>query len=89
VADSGEPLHSIVAALERCRAILAGNGNPETAQLVSLAILELRMKLNGIDEAELKALCDVMTAEKDRAEDARNSASPQDQRPEASLKLVE
>ena len=89
VADSSKPLHSIVAALERCRAILAGSGNSGTAQLVSLAILELQMKLNGIAEAELKALCDAMTPQEEWAEDARSPPkSPQGQRRRASLKLV-
>ena len=88
VANSGEQRHSIVAALEQCRATLAGSGNPETAQLVSLAILQLRMKLNGIAEAELKALCDAMSREEERADEARAPKSPQGQRRRAALKLV-
>ena len=47
----------------------ADSGNRETAHLVSVAILELRMKLNRIDDAELKALCDAMMPD-DTAEQA-------------------
>jgi hypothetical protein len=60
VVDSDEQLLSVLATLEECRAALAGGGNPETAHLVSVAILDLRMKLNRITDAELKALCDEM-----------------------------
>src|SRR4030088_324374 len=44
VANSEERLHSILATLEECRAALVVSANRETAQLVSVAILELRMK---------------------------------------------
>ena len=42
-------------------------GQDETAQLVSVAILDLRMKLNQIGDAELKALCEEMHAATSRA----------------------
>lgn len=58
--DSDERLLSVLATLEECRAALANGGNPETAHLVSVAILDLRMRLNRITDAELKALCDEM-----------------------------
>src|SRR3981081_1213917 len=60
VANSEERLHSILAALEECRAALIACANRETAQLVSVAIRELRMKLYGVADSELKALCDAM-----------------------------
>ena len=60
VANSEERLHLILATLEQCRAGLIDSANRETAQLVSVAILELRMKLNRIADSELKALCDAM-----------------------------
>jgi hypothetical protein len=47
--------------LEASRATLMECGDWETAQLVSVSILQLRMKLNRISDSELKALCDVMT----------------------------
>ena len=46
VANSEERLHTILATLEECQAALVASGNRETAQLVSVAILELRIKLN-------------------------------------------
>lgn len=60
VANSEEQLLAILARLEECRAALAAGGNRDSAQLVSVAILDLRMKLNRIGDAELKALCDEM-----------------------------
>lgn len=58
--NSDERLHSILAKLEECRAALRQAGKTEAAQLVSVAVLDLRMKLHHIDEAELKALCEEM-----------------------------
>src|ERR1700741_4780334 len=60
VASSEEQLRAVLARLEECRAALVAGGNRESAQLVSVAILDLRMKLNRIGDAELKALCDEM-----------------------------
>jgi hypothetical protein len=42
----------ILATLEEYRAVLVKSGDRETPQLVSMAILELRMKLNRIAESE-------------------------------------
>jgi hypothetical protein len=53
-------MHSVLATLEECQAVLVTNGNRDTAQMVSVAILDLRMKLNRIADSELKALCDSM-----------------------------
>jgi hypothetical protein len=63
VADSDEKLHPVLATLEQCRAALSESGDPKTALLVSVAVLELRMKLHHIEDAELKALCDAMVSE--------------------------
>ena len=52
---------------------LVDSANRETAQLVSVAILELRMKLNRIADCELKALCDAMLPD-----DEALAARPQD-----------
>jgi len=87
VANSEERLHSILATLEECRALLIASGNPETAQLVSVAILELRMKLNRITDSELKALCDAMLADAP-AERSQEPKLPQGQRRRPMLKLV-
>jgi hypothetical protein len=79
VANSDEQLLSILATLEECRAALLAGGNRDTAQLVSVAILELRMKLNRIGEAELKALCEEMLPDEEssnRPKVARPDAKP-------------
>ena len=62
--NSEEHLLSVLETLEECRAVLRESGRDETAQLVSVAILDLRMKLNQIGDAELKVLCEeIMRAE--------------------------
>jgi hypothetical protein len=58
VGNSDEQLLAILANLEECRTALRLDGRLDTAQLVSIAILDLRMKLSRIGDAELKALCD-------------------------------
>ena len=62
--NSDEHLFSVLEMLEESRAVLRESGRDETAQLVSVAILDLRMKLNQIGDAELKLLCEeIMRAE--------------------------
>src|SRR5216683_3904824 len=85
VANSEERLNSILATLEECRAALIDSSDRETALLVSVAILELRMKLNRIADSELKALCDAMLPD-DGPERSEDPASPQGQRRRALLK---
>jgi hypothetical protein len=53
-------LKLVLARLEESRVILADTGERETAQLVDLALLQLRMRMNHIGGAELKALCDAV-----------------------------
>jgi hypothetical protein len=60
VANSDDQMLAVLATLEQCRAALLAAGNKETAQLISVAVLELRMKLNHIDDEDLKTLCDEM-----------------------------
>jgi hypothetical protein len=57
VVNPDEHLLSVLEMLDESRAILRESGREETAQLVSVAILDLRMKLNQIGDAELKVLC--------------------------------
>jgi len=80
-------LHSVLATLEACRAALIETANRDTAQLLSVAILELRMKLNSVADTELKALCDAMLPD-DGAPAARHPNSPYGQRRRPFLKLV-
>jgi hypothetical protein len=90
VANSEERLHVILATLEQCRAGLIDSSNRETAQLVSVAILELRMKLNRITDQELRALCDAMVPD-DATEgslDPKSSQGAHPPRRRPLLKLV-
>ena len=67
VSNSDEQLLAVLAMLEECRSALAASGNRDTAHLVSVAALDVRMKLNRIGDAELKLLCDAVAA-KENAE---------------------
>jgi hypothetical protein len=90
VAYFEENLRTVLATLEECQASLIMNGDRDTAQLVSVAILELRIKLNRIDDSELKALCDAMVRETE-ATSKPTAPKPQEgvrPRPPVSLKLV-
>ena len=60
---SDERLLSILEMLEECRAGLLLTGHRDSAHLVSVAVLDVRMRLHRIDDAELKALCDEMLAD--------------------------
>lgn len=81
VVDSDEQLRVVLETLEECRAVLAKSWNRETADLVSIAILDLRMKLNGIDASELRALCEEMLRH-------TSSEPPRDAERRPSLRLV-
>jgi hypothetical protein len=58
VVNSDEQLLTVLETLEECRAALLDIGKNDTAHMISVAILDLRMKLNRIADSELKALCD-------------------------------
>ena len=90
VASSEQKLHSTLATLEQCRAVLLASASRETAQLVSVAILQLKMKLNRIADSELKALCDAMTPDHWLADGSQSPTSPpgRPRRPATVLKLV-
>lgn len=60
---SDERLLSILEMLEVCRAELLADGNRDSAHLVAVAILDVRMRLHRIGDAELRALCDEMLAD--------------------------
>lgn len=47
VANAEERLLALLATLEECQAFLTDRASTETARLLSLAILELRMELRG------------------------------------------
>ena len=78
MANSDEQLPSVLASLEECRTALRACGKDDTAQLVAVAILDLRMKLGRVADSELKALCDeIMLAADQRAREARARGQPQ------------
>jgi hypothetical protein len=56
-------LRSVITSLEECHVALADGVNRDAAQLLAMAILQLRMRLHQIADSELKALCDAMTVE--------------------------
>ena len=85
VAHSQERLLSLLATLEECRAILIDKASPETARLLSLAILELRMELHQVTDSELKALCDLMVTE---VQPVQDTGVGQGQRLPPYLKLI-
>ena len=75
VSNSDEQLLAILAMLEECRSALAASGNRDSAHLVSVAALDVRMKLNRIGDAELKLLCEAMVAKEDAEDAPREAAS--------------
>jgi hypothetical protein len=90
VAYLEENLLAVLATLEECQASLVWNGDRDTAQLISVAILNLRIKLNRIEDSELTALCDAMLR---RIEGTSKPVQPKPheslrQRSPVSLKLV-
>jgi hypothetical protein len=89
-ANSEDRLRSILATLEQCRTALTKDGRPETAKLVSLAILQLRMELHQVTDLELKALCDALMpadVSPNTLHDPKSSPSPRGGTA-AALKLV-
>ncbi|WP_291700918.1 hypothetical protein [Bradyrhizobium sp.] len=88
VTNLDEHMLSVLGKLEECRAALLARNSRETAELVSVAILELRMKLNGIDEMELRALCDEMTMRVEDEERPRELKSAHGHRRRPLLRLV-
>ena len=79
---------SILEKLEECRAGLVAGGNRESADLVSMAILDLRMRLHRIGDAELHALCDEMMAD-DGSPRSRDTRLGPGRKRRPSLRLVE
>jgi hypothetical protein len=88
VANSEERIQQIISTLEQCRAVLIDSANEETARLVSVAILELRLKLNRVADAELKALCDAMSPVEAPVRRSHDPKPPSGQRRRPLLKLV-
>jgi hypothetical protein len=76
VSDSEAQLRLIIATLEENRAALVESSNAEAAEILAVAILQLRMRLHGIDGSELKAFCQaVQLHEVERARRAGDRSS--------------
>lgn len=60
MSQSDQQLQSVLDTLEECRRVLNATNSRESAELLSIVILDVRMKLKGIDSADLRALCDEM-----------------------------
>jgi len=84
---SDERLLAILETLEECRAGLLSDGHRDSAQLLSVAILDVRMRLNHIGDVELRALCDEMLAD-DAAPRLRDSKLAPGGKRRPSLRLV-
>jgi hypothetical protein len=80
VANSDERPQPVLATLEQCRASLVKSGDLETAHFVSVAILQYRMKRNGISDLELKELCDAIMADQEAAAAERDPRLPRQRR---------
>ncbi|GIQ73568.1 MULTISPECIES: hypothetical protein [Bradyrhizobium] len=76
VANTEERLLALLATLEECQAFLTDRANTETARLLSLAILELRMELHKVTDSELKALCDMIASDEPVQEPATRQLPP-------------
>jgi hypothetical protein len=72
-ASTEERLASLVAMLEQCRAYVPNDANAEIRQLLTLAILELRMQLHQVSDSELKELCDFMVPREHLEQDTRKA----------------
>jgi hypothetical protein len=79
-ANSEARRRSILATLELCQASLANDAEHDTADLLSVAILQLRMKLKGVTDSELKLLCDVRAAAEEEARAAHSPGTPRRRR---------
>jgi hypothetical protein len=80
-------LLSILEMLEECRAGLVAGGNRDSADLVSMAVLDVRTRLHRIGDAELKALCDEMLVD-DGSPRLREAKSAAGRKRQPLLRLV-
>jgi hypothetical protein len=86
-ANAQARLRLILATLEQCRASLINEAEHDTADLLSVTMLQLRMRLKGVTDSELKLLSDTQ-AEQAQAQPAHNREAPRDRRRRSFLELV-
>src|SRR4051795_1910953 len=87
-AGSHGTLRAVLATMEGCRAPLAVSAEHETADLLLMAILQLRMRLEGVSEAELKLLCESIAAGNLPTEAQLTPKRPRGRRRLPALRLV-
>lgn len=87
MANSQARLLLILATLEQCRASLINEAEHDTADLLSVTMLQLRMRLSGVTDSELKLLCDKQ-AEPGQVQPARNCKAQRERRRRSFLELL-
>ena len=70
LSDVSARLRIVMSRLEDCQTTLVDVGELGTAQLVAMAMLQLRMRMHNVSDAELRALCDALAPD----EPARDSS---------------
>lgn len=74
-------LTSVIRLLGECQDVLVRNGNGEAAQLISMALLQVRMRVHQVGDAELRALCDTVMAEHAQTRAASHETAKADIKP--------
>ena len=69
--DMAERLQAILAAIDNHMEVLRGFGLGSTARMLAIAKLDLQMRLHGISDEELSALCEVLDSWDRRLRDAK------------------
>ncbi len=69
--DMAEQLQAILAAVDDHMEVLRGFGLDSTARMLAIAKLDLQMRLHGISDEELSALCEVLESSERRLRDAK------------------
>ncbi len=69
--DMAERLQAILAAIDNHMEVLRGFGLGSTAQMLAIAKLDLQMRLHGISDEELSALCEVLDSSDRRLRGAK------------------
>jgi len=85
---SDQQLHLVLLSLQSCQAILAEK-RCDTADILAIAVLDLRMKLNGITDSELKALCEHILDEQSRLASETAAEHPRQPRALRALALAQ
>ena len=60
VADSSATLRSVLAQIEDCQAKLVVAGETGVAKLLSVAVLDVKLRLNNMGDVELRTITDAL-----------------------------